>query len=93
MVTALVLSGGTGTRMGINTPKQYIEVMGRPIISYCLQMLLSHEKIDAVQIVADSMWRDVILDCMGYLQGDGRDGAALEKADRGIGKFRGFSAP
>lgn len=78
MVTALVLSGGTGTRMGINTPKQYIEVMGRPIISYCLQTLLSHENIDAVQIVADSMWRDMILDSMKSLDAE---------------KFRGFSAP
>ena len=78
MVTALLLSGGTGTRMGINTPKQYIEVKGRPIISYCLQTLLSHEKIDAVQIVADPMWRDMILDCMKQLQND---------------RFRGFSAP
>ena len=93
MVTALVLSGGTGTRMGINTPKQYIEVKGRPIISYCLQTLLSHEKIDEVQIVADSMWRETILDCMEHLQGDGHDRAAPGKTDCGIRKFRGFSAP
>lgn len=93
MVTALLLSGGTGTRMGINTPKQYIEVNGRPIIAYCLQTLLSHEKIDAVQIVADAMWRETILDCMEHLQSDGYDGAVPEKTDRGISKFRGFSAP
>lgn len=78
MVIALLLSGGTGTRMGINTPKQYIEVKGRPIIAYCLQTLLSHEGIDAVQIVADEMWHETILDCMEHLQSDG---------------FRGFSAP
>lgn len=70
--------------MGINTPKQYIEVKGRPIISYCLQTLLSHEKIDAVQIVVDEMWRDVILDSMKSLDG----GDTVYK-----GKFRGFSEP
>lgn len=86
MVTALVLSGGTGTRMGVNTPKQYIEVKGWPIISYCLQTLLSHEKVDAVQIVADEMWRKSILDCMGYLEGHENDGTVPEK-------FRGFSEP
>ena len=53
MVTALVLSGGTGTRMGVETPKQYIEVEKRPIIAYCLKTLFSHNGIDAVQIVAD----------------------------------------
>lgn len=60
MVTALLLSGGTGTRMGVETPKQYIEVKGSPIIAYCLRTLLFHEGIDAVQIVADEMWRDAI---------------------------------
>lgn len=86
MVTALLLSGGTGTRMGINTPKQYIEVKDKPIISYCLQAFLSHEGIDAVQIVADEMWRKTILDSMEQLRGDGHDGAVSVK-------FRGFSEP
>lgn len=93
MVTALLLSGGTGTRMGIDTPKQYIEVKDRPIIFYCLQTLLSHEKIDAVQIVADEMWRKTILGCMEHLHDNAHDGAISEKRDRGINKFRGFSAP
>ncbi len=64
MVTALILSGGTGTRMGVETPKQYIEVKERPIIAYCLRTLLSHEGIDAVQIVADEMWQQTIMECM-----------------------------
>lgn len=64
MVTALLLSGGTGTRMGVETPKQYIEVKGKPVIAYCLQTLLFHEGIDAVQIVADEMWHKTILGCM-----------------------------
>ena len=61
MITALVLSGGSGTRMGMDTPKQYIEVNGRSVISYCLEILLNHETIDAVQIVADEAWREMIL--------------------------------
>ncbi len=101
-VTALLLSGGTGTRMGINTPKQYIEVKDRPIISYCLQTLLSHESIDAVQIVADEMWRDVIRQCVSDLCGEKEDrsmeaeagSAGAGMASPGIGsKLRGFSAP
>lgn len=39
MVTALILSGGTGTCLGADIPKQYIEVNNRPIISYCFEML------------------------------------------------------
>lgn len=93
MVTALLLSGGTGTRMGVETPKQYIEINGKPIIAYSLQTLLSHEGVDAVQIVADEMWRETILGCMDRLQGGGNEGVSPVKRDRGIDKFRGFSAP
>lgn len=82
MVTALLLSGGTGTRMGMGIPKQYIEVKGKPVIAYCLQTLLSHEGIDAVQVVADKMWRETILQCMASLRAQGAEE-----------KFRGFSAP
>lgn len=77
MVTALLLSGGTGTRMGVETPKQYIKVNGRMIIDYCLHTLLTHESIDAVQIVADKMWREAVRECV-------RENES---------KFRGFSAP
>ena len=34
MNTALVLAGGTGTRLGADIPKQYIEVNGRMVIDY-----------------------------------------------------------
>jgi len=83
MNIALILSGGTGSRVGLNTPKQYIEVKGCPIISYCLQALLKHEEIDALCIVADEAWQDFILDKV-------RNGE-LREAFRE--KFRGFSSP
>ena len=34
MNIALILSGGTGTRLGADIPKQYIKVGGKMIISY-----------------------------------------------------------
>lgn len=93
MVTALLLSGGTGTRMGVETPKQYIKVNGRPIISYCMERLFFHEAIDAVQIVADEAWQQTILHCMDEIQrGEGK-GAAFAKNSRLSSKFRGFSRP
>lgn len=79
---ALVLSGGTGTRMGTDIPKQYIEVGGRPILSYCMEKLSSHEKIDGIQIVADPLWQEQILE---WLQENG--GRLFSE------KFRGFSFP
>lgn len=96
MVTALLLSGGTGARMGGETPKQYLKVNGRPIISYCLGTLLAHPRIDALQIVADPLWREEILQCMEKSCGAGAEDERREAAASAFGgndKFRGFSAP
>lgn len=88
MVTALVLSGGTGTRVGGEIPKQYIEVKGYPVIAYCLRTFLFHEEIDVVQIVAEEAWRETIRNCLEQLQEE-----APKSGGRGNSKFRGFSAP
>lgn len=79
MNIALVLSGGIGSRLGADIPKQYIEVSGRTIISYCLETILLHKDIDAVQVVADKKWHSEI---MKYLSA-----TDIEK------KFKGFSMP
>ena len=60
MNTAIILSGGIGTRMGADRPKQYIEVNGTPIIAYCLKAFLSTARIDAFIIGAAEEWRDYI---------------------------------
>lgn len=77
MNIALILSGGTGARLGTEIPKQYLEEGGRPVLSYCLETLALHAGIDAIQIVAEPCWRLQI-------------SRWLEKADRGR-KFKGFS--
>ena len=61
MNIALLLSGGTGSRMGLDLPKQYIPVYGKMIITRCLERLCRHPMIDAVQIVAAEEWRGAIL--------------------------------
>ena len=45
MNIALLLSGGTGVRLGSNVPKQYIEISGCPVFSWCLEALAEHEDI------------------------------------------------
>lgn len=60
MNIALVLSGGTGSRLGTNVPKQYLPCEGRMMITRCLETVFSHPAMDAVQIVAAEAWRDVI---------------------------------
>lgn len=98
MVTALILSGGSGTRTGMDIPKQYIQVNGRTVISYCLERFLVHEMIDAVQIVADEAWREMIIEILKQVavSGNGSDGSTPESGlgyGKGMGRFRGFSAP
>ena len=80
MNIALVLSGGTGTRLGGDIPKQYIKVKGRMLIAYCLNMFAAHTAVDGIFVVAAPEWREEILD----------------ECDRlGIGKtaITGFSDP
>lgn len=60
MNIALVLAGGTGTRLGADIPKQYIEVHGKMIIDYCLETMEHSSDIAEVWIVADEMWREHI---------------------------------
>ena len=60
MVTALILAGGTGVRLGGNTPKQYLMVKNRPVIAYCLDIFERHSKIDKIIIVAADEWRKFI---------------------------------
>lgn len=47
MVTAAVLAGGTGTRMGSAVPKQFIEIAGVPIIIRSIQKLVGNKNVDA----------------------------------------------
>lgn len=77
MNIAIILAGGTGTRLGADMPKQYIEVSGKPIIAYSVECLDAHERIDRIQIVADEMWRDYIRAhvCMDKVKGFSLPGA------------------
>ena len=60
MNIAILLSGGTGSRLGEQIPKQYIEVMNRPLIAYCFDALSHSTRIDAICIVAAADWHDYI---------------------------------
>ena len=60
MKYAIILSGGVGSRMGADIPKQYIEVNGIPVISYCLQTFLSIQTIDGIVIGVAEEWKSYL---------------------------------
>ena len=61
---AIVLAGGTGSRMETYVPKQYVEVGGQPIIAYCLWTLLLHEDVDMAIIAVADEWQGFVQDCV-----------------------------
>ena len=83
MNVALILSGGTGTRLGADIPKQYIEVLGKPVIAYCMEILFRHKCVDAVHIVADLVWQEKIREWMD----SDKEILSFKR------KFHGFSEP
>lgn len=67
MNIALILSGGSGKRVGTEIPKQYLKVQGKMVITYSLRTLIEHDWIDAIQIVAELSWQEVILEQLTLL--------------------------
>lgn len=51
MVSAIVLAGGRGKRMGCTKSKQYIELNGRPILYYTLKHFIDNKNIDKIILV------------------------------------------
>ena len=67
MNKAIILSGGTGTRVGANIPKQFIEVQGKPILAYTLENFQNDPEIDAIEIVCHKDWAQNVRDiCRKY---------------------------
>lgn len=62
MNIAIILSGGVGSRMGLNVPKQYVEVEGKPILGFCFDTFVNDDNIDAVVIGCANEWLDYVQD-------------------------------
>ncbi|MCR5098774.1 MAG: 2-C-methyl-D-erythritol 4-phosphate cytidylyltransferase [Lachnospiraceae bacterium] len=77
---ALFLSGGIGSRIGGEVPKQYITVGDAPVFSYSLDVLMNCDRLAGVRIVADPEW-------------EGEIEAFLNKSNYSDGRFMGFSLP
>ena len=59
---AVVPAAGVGKRMGGDIPKQYLQVMGKPVLQHTLDRLLSVESLQGIQVALgaeDGYWQDL----------------------------------
>lgn len=54
---AVILAGGTGSRMGSAVPKQFMELAGRTVIEHSIETFCNHPAIDEVAVVVHPEWR------------------------------------
>ncbi len=51
MTVALVFAGGSGVRMGSATPKQFLDLNGRPVLAHTLALFEDHPDVDEIVLV------------------------------------------
>lgn len=51
MNVPIILAGGVGSRVGAGKPKQFIEILGKPVLVYTIELFQNHPEIDAIEIV------------------------------------------
>lgn len=56
MIVAGIVAGGTGSRMGMGMPKQFLDMGGMPILMHTVKAFASHEQVDCVVIGAHVDW-------------------------------------
>ena len=57
---AMLIAGGSGTRMHQDIPKQFLTVNERPVIVYTLEAFENHPEIDAIAVVCIEGWEQVL---------------------------------
>ena len=57
---AIIIAGGSGSRMGLDIPKQFVNVYDKPVLFYTLEGFQKHPQIDAIELVCIDGWQDVV---------------------------------
>ncbi len=56
MVTALLLAGGVGSRVGDPVPKQFLQINGIPVIVYTMNAFQKNENVDNIVVICLEGW-------------------------------------
>ena len=60
MNIAVILAGGVGSRLGAGIPKQFVEILGKPILAYTMEPFEHHTDIDAILVVCVKPYVDYV---------------------------------
>ena len=60
MNVAIIIAGGSGHRMGMDIPKQFIHVYDKPILIYTLEGFENNPQIDAIEVVCIDGWQNMV---------------------------------
>lgn len=52
------MAGGVGNRVGAGIPKQFIEILGKPVIAYTMEVFEKHPEIDGIELVCVKGFED-----------------------------------
>jgi 2-C-methyl-D-erythritol 4-phosphate cytidylyltransferase len=64
MITAMILAGGVGSRVGAGRPKQFVEILDKPVLAYTIEIFQNHPEIDAVEVVCHKSWKDYLAEML-----------------------------
>ena len=60
MTVSIVIAGGSGRRMGLDIPKQFVQVDGKPVLAYTLEGFQKHPGIDSILVVCIEGWENEV---------------------------------
>ena len=99
MNIAVLLAGGVGKRLGAGKPKQFVELMGRPMILYAMEIYENAKCIDALEVVCvpeyiDYVWELAEKNNITKLKWVCPGGASCQESTRnGIFNLKGVCQP
>lgn len=85
----LILAGGSGSRVGSETPKQYLNLGGKAVIRHTVDVFNTHPSVDIVQVVIGANDRDR---CAEALAGVSLPDPVTGGATRQDSGYRGLQA-
>lgn len=75
MNLAIVFAAGVGSRMGSETPKQFLELAGKPVLAHALGLFEDHPLVDGIYLVVAETHTERVLEIVRQY---------------GVSKFRGI---